>query len=195
MKSLPSFTMHLAVARLVDPSRRPLYFIGALAPDAMRYPEKEAAHLRYEADRAAALAELAHKTDPGDDFAEGVLVHLYTDWLWDTTQLRAYRNQADPGDCNWFKRYQHETKLASSWLYWNEPWAAPLWEAMLAVPPEDYGAFAGIAPEEIHSLMRNGRGWLKENRVGPSGFYTPGMVEEFIKTTAKNYISWRSNAC
>ena len=192
---MPSFAIHLAVARRVAPARSALYFIGALAPDAMDYPAKEHAHLRYEADRAAALAQLARATNPGDDFAEGVLVHLYTDWLWDETQLQAYRNEMGADDPMWFKRYQKETGLASSWLYWNEPWAAPLLEAMLAVPLEGYGLFAGISPEKIHGLMRNWRDWLSANPVGPSGFYQPEIVEEFVKTTANNYITWRSNAC
>jgi len=186
--------MHLAVARCMDATRLPLYFVGAMAPDAMNYPEKEYAHMRYEPDRGAALAELARATNPADDFAEGALVHLYTDWLWDETQLKRYREH-DQRDPLWFKRYQHETKLASSWLYWNEAWAAPLWEAMLAVPLEHYGKFAGIASEEIHALMQNGCGWLKENRVGPSAFYPPELVEEFVKETAENYITWRSNIC
>jgi len=186
--------IHLAVARLADAARKPLYFIGTLAPDAMSYPEKETAHLRYEPDRGAALAELARLTDPGDDFAEGVLVHLYTDWKWDTTQLKRYREH-DRRDAMWFKRYQHETKLASAWIYRSEAWALALWEAMAAVPMEQYGSFAGITPQNITDYLLRNSSRLEESKGGPpSAFYPPEMVGEFISKTAKDYQAWRLQA-
>jgi len=195
VKSLPNFTIHLATARLVDQNRGPLFFVGALAPDAMDYPAKEHGHMRYAPDRAAAMAELARATDPADDFAEGVLVHYYTDWLWDTTHLLRYKNQANTNTAAWVKPYHHETKLASSWIYWNEPWAPPLWESMLALPPESYGKLPGIAPQDIHALMTRGHRWILKHRGPPSTFYPPEVVEEFAQTTAQNYITWRSNLC
>jgi len=186
--------IHLLTAQLFKETaeeRGVEFFVGSLAPDAMHYPEKEHLHLRCVADRAAAMANLARNTDPEDDFAEGVLLHLYTDWQWDQTHLQNFRNSADKSDKQWFKHYQRETGLASSWFYWNNPWAARLWEDMLALPTERYGKMDGIAPEHIRALLVNAHRWLSENQVGPSAFYPPEVVDQFAQETASNYQTWR----
>ncbi|MCL2446585.1 MAG: hypothetical protein FWD06_07455 [Oscillospiraceae bacterium] len=186
---MPSFSMHLAVARAVNAARTPLYFVGALAPDAMDYPHKEQLHFRTCEYRADELAKLAHATDPADDFAEGILVHLFTDWLWDTTHMMHYREH-DPSD-DWWRRYQAHTGEASSHIYYTEPWAQPLWQAMLAVPQENYGTIAGITPQDITNLMQGEMRRVQRVR-GPSAFFFPQLVEAFIAQAAQDYIAWRN---
>jgi hypothetical protein len=180
--------MHLAVARAVDSTRPPLYFVGALAPDAMAYPYKEHLHLRTCENRVAQLAECAHATDPADDFAEGVLVHLFTDWLWDGTHMMRYREQDNEWD--WWKGYQAHTGEASSHLYYNEPWAQPLWQAMLALPQESFGKLPGITPQDITHLMQGEMQRVQRVR-GPSTFFFPQLVDEFIAHAAQEYVKWR----
>ena len=192
---MPSFMIHLLTARLADQSRGPLYFIGNLAPDAQNsFQLKEHAHLRDCPDRGAALAEFARGIDPAEDFAEGVLLHLYTDWRWDTTQLRRYRDTVeDLASYAWVKDYRRETWLASSWLYRTHSWAPGMWKDMLAIPRKNYGALDGIAPGEIFSLLDNGRQRLEDNRGPPSQFYTTEIVETFAKETAVSYMTWRQS--
>jgi len=185
---LPSFSIHLAVARAVDAARTPLYFVGALAPDAMDYPHKEHLHFRTCDNRADELVKLARATDPTDDFAEGVLVHLFTDWLWDTTQLTRYR-QHDQSD-DWWRSYQSHTGEASSHIYYTEPWAQPLWQAMLAVPQGEFGSIAGIAPQDITNLMQGEMRRVQRVR-GPSTFFPPELVADFVAHAAQAYVAWR----
>lgn len=185
---MPSFSMHLAVARAVDAARSPLYFVGALAPDAMNYPHKEHLHFRSCENRADELAKLARATGPADDFAEGVLVHLYTDWLWDTTHLARYREHDQSED--WWKQYQTQTGEASSHIYYTEPWAQPLWQAMLAVPQQSFGNFADITPQAITNLMQGEMRRVQRVR-GPSDFFPPQLVDEFITQAAQEYRRWR----
>jgi len=181
--------MHLAVARAVDAARSPLYFVGALAPDAMNYPHKEHLHLRMCENRAEELAKLAAAIKPTDDFAEGVLVHLFTDWLWDTTHQVRYR-QHDQSD-DWWRHYQAHTGEASSHIYYTQPWAQPLWQAMLALPQESFGTLPGIAPQDITNLMQGEMRRVQRVR-GPSAFFPPKMVDEFIAQAAQDYVAWRS---
>jgi len=186
--------IHCLAARHVALTRGPLFYVGNLAPDAMHYPDKERLHLRLCDDRAAALSALARRSDPADDFAEGVLLHLYTDWLWDGTHLRRYRDSQDPGDPMWFKRYQHETGLASAWLYRNHGWAPALWESMLAVPMSDYGALEGVTPESIASYLTRNSRLLAESNGPPSRVYPPELAEDFAQETARRYQSWRAKS-
>jgi len=183
--------IHCLVARYAYPSRGPLLYIGNLALDAMHYPAKERLHLRLCDDRSMALTQRARSTDPGDDFAEGVLLHLYTDWLWDTTHLQEYRDKADPDDTNWFRRYQHETGLASVHLYHSHGWAPLLWESMLAVPICDYSALKDIAPESITNYLLHNSRQLAGSKGLPSEVYPPALAEGFAKEAAAKYLGWR----
>ena len=190
---MPSFMIHLLTAKMVGDTRGPLFFIGNLAPDAQNdFARKECTHLRDCPDRGAALAAIARATDPADAFAEGALLHLFTDWRWDTTQLRRYLDTVeDTRDFTWVDRYRRETALASAWLYWNCEWAPRIWMDMLTVPQKNYGNLEDITPEDIYDLLANAHEWLKNNRGPPSQFYTPELVEAFVKTTAENYMKWR----
>ena len=140
--------------------------------------------------RTGELIKLAQATDPADDFAEGVLVHLFTDWLWDTTHQANYRQLDDEPD--WWLRYQAHTGEASSHIYFTEPWAQPLWQAMLAVPQEIYGTLEGITPQDITNLMQGEMRRVQRVR-GPSALYTPAVVEKFIADAAEKYIVWRQD--
>ena len=190
---MPSYMIHLLAARLADDTRGPLYYVGSLAPDACRssWREKDHAHLRDHPDRAQALAAIARRVDPGDDFAEGALLHLYVDWKWDTKHLRRWLDVNDAGDYQWVEGYKNEISLASAWLYWSHDWAPGLWESMLATKPGDYGELEGIAPEDIYSLMSRGHRWLREHKGPPSAFYPPDVAERFARETAKGYRAWR----
>ena len=190
---MPSSMIHLHIARLVNDTRSPLYFVGSLAPDALDTREKDHTHLRDRPDRAEALAALARATNPADDFAEGVLLHLYADWRWDVTHLRRWLDTVeDKTDFTWVKGYRREIALASAWLYWNKAWAPPLWQAMEQVPARKYGALELIAPEDITDYITGSHAWIETQQASPpSEFYTPDMAEDFARETASSYQSWR----
>jgi hypothetical protein len=109
--------IHLQTAHLLRGGRSILFCLGAVAPDAIEdWRAKDPTHLRDVPDREAALAEIARQTDPDDDFAEGALLHLYADRLWDEDQLA--RHWASMGGRpiggDWVPAYRNEISAASS---------------------------------------------------------------------------------
>jgi hypothetical protein len=186
--------IHLLTARHFCAGGTPLFYIGAVAPDALEdWRAKDRTHLRNRPDRAAALARLAKGTAPGEGFHEGALLHLYTDWLWDETQLRRWLDSSGGrlGESGWVPAYRREISLASSWVYRHSDWSLPLWEGMLAVPQERYGALPGVTPEEIRDYLTHNFAWLEGNPGPPSAFYPPAEVEAFAESAAAAYAGWR----
>lgn len=101
---MPGSMVHLLMARKVNPKDSILFYIGNIAPDAVtNWKEKDVTHFRNLPDRSEALATLARQTSPSDDFAEGVLLHLYMDWRWDTL-VRHEFIKATGSD--WFTKYR-----------------------------------------------------------------------------------------
>jgi len=149
--------------------------------------------LRGVPDRAAALAQIARETDPRDDFAEGALLHLYTDWRWDTRQLERYwaslGGRPEGGD--WVPAYRREISLASAWIYRHSPWARPLWEELLALPPARYGPLPGMKRNDIRAYLTRNFQWHEENPGPPSAFFPPEEVEAFVLETVEGYRAWR----
>jgi hypothetical protein len=181
---------HLQLARLVRPAGSALFFLGTVAPDAVRgWHEKDASHFRDLTDRMPALSALARET--AGDFAEGALLHFYLDWRWDTTYLRAYQQRAGNG---WFASYREEIAQAGSWAFHRASWAAEIWAAMEDVPLRDYGVTRGAAAEEVRAFLERNHRWHRENCIGPSGAFPPEMTEAFLARTAVEYVLWREAA-
>ena len=194
---MASCMIHLLTAHLLSPDRGPLFYIGAVAPDALDdWRAKDRTHLRDQPDRAAALARLAAETAPGEGFHEGALLHLYTDWLWDAAQLRRWLDSSGGrlGESGWVPAYRREISLASGWIYHHGGWCRPLWEGMLAVPPGQYGALPVISPEDIRGYLTHNFAWHEGNPGPASAFYPPEEMEAFAQGAAAAYALWRMGA-
>jgi len=192
---MPSCMIHLHSAHLLRNGRGALFCAGAVAPDAIDdWRAKDRTHLRGVPDRLARLAAIAQATDPRDDFAEGVLLHLYADWLWDSNQLERYwaslGGRPEGGD--WVPAYRNEISLASAWIYRRSPWAGALWEELLALPPERYGPLPGMDRSDIRAYLTRNFRWLEEHPGPPSAFYPPREVEGFVLGAVEGYKMWRS---
>jgi len=189
--------IHLHAAHLLREGRGVLFCLGAVAPDAIEdWRAKDHTHLRDVPDRAAALAEIALHTDSRDDFAEGALVHMYADWLWDRDQLERYWASLGgrPAGGGWVPAYRGEISLASAWIYHRSPWARPLWEELLAVPPESYGPLPGMEREDIRAYLTRNFQWHEEHKPGvPSAFYPPREAEAFVLGAVEGYGMWRAH--
>jgi len=186
--------IHLLTAHIAAPGADALFYIGAVAPDALDdWRVKDRTHLRDKPDRAAALAELARETAPGEGFREGALLHLYADWLWDESCLRRWLESCGGrlGESDWVAAYRREISLASGWVYHHGGWCRPLWEEMLAVPQEAYGALPMVSPEDIRDYLTRNHAWHEANPGPASAFYPPGEVETFAAGAAAAYSRWR----
>jgi len=187
--------IHLHTAQLLRGGRGVLFCVGAVAPDAIDdWRIKDTTHLRDDPDRLAALTKIAQKTDPRDDFAEGALLHLYADWLWDKDQLERYWASLGgrPEGSDWVPAYRNEISLASRWTYHHSPWARPLWEELLAVPQDQYSPLPGMEKKDIRAYLTRNFRWHENNPGPPSAFYPPEEAEAFVLETAEGYQAWRS---
>ena len=197
---VPSCMIHLHTAQLLRGSRGILFCLGAVAPDAIEdWRVKDRTHLRDVPDREAALVSLARETDPDDDFAEGALMHLYTDWLWDEDQLARYwaamgggaSRGGRPEGGAWVPAYRNEISLASGWIYHHNFWARPLWEELLAVPPEQYSSLPGMEKRDIRDYLTRNFRWHEEHPGPPSVLYPPEEAQAFVRAAVEGYTKWR----
>ncbi len=186
---MPGSMIHLLMAHKVKPEGSTLFYAGNLAPDAVTNREdKDITHFRDLQDRSGALAALALQTPPSDDFAEGVLLHLYTDWRWDILARDEFIKTAG-GD--WFPEYRKEISLASWYAFHHTDWANGLWERMDRCEASEYGKIPGATAEEFEDFICRNKKWHMENDSGPSTVFTPEFIEEFIHKIAEEYTQWK----
>ncbi len=138
---MPGSMIHLLMAHKVNPEGSTLFYAGNLAPDAVgNRRDKDITHFRDLPDRSEALAALALHTPPSDDFAEGILLHLYTDWRWDILARDEFIKTAG---CDWFPKYRKEISLSSWYAFHHTDWAKDLWERMDLCDASEYGKSGG----------------------------------------------------
>lgn len=188
---MPGLMIHLHVARKVNPRGSTLFYSGNLAPDAVtNWKDKDITHFRNLPDRSEALATLANQTSPSDDFSEGILLHLYVDWRWDTLARDEFIKKTDGG---WFTKYREELSHADSYLFHHTDWAKDLWEQMDLIHAFEYGPIPGATAEELKDFISCNNKWYKNNNTEASTAFTPEFINEFISKIADEYIQWRIN--
>lgn len=184
---MPSSGVHLLVAHKIKPQGSDLFFTGSIAPDAVEgRQKKDKSHFRDVEDRHTALVALAQKTT--GDFSEGVLLHLYTDWKWDTTILKEFIEKTGDG---WFLISRNEGGLTSNHLFHSTKWIKPIFDRIITVNPDDYGEILGTSAENIKLFITQAHKWHTENITGPSSAFPPDVVDAFISQTAEEYLRWR----
>ena len=182
--------LHLLMAHKIKPKGGILFYIGSIAPDAVaNWKDKDITHFRNLTDRSEALENLALQTSPSDDFAEGVLLHLYMDWRWDTLARDEFIKKID-GD--WFIKYRKELSLSSSYAFHNADWAKNLWEQMELLDSSEYGKTPGATVEELKDLICRNNKWHNDNNMEPSTYFTPEFIEKFINQVGDEYTQWRT---
>jgi len=178
------------MAHKVRPEGSILFYIGNIAPDAVTdWRNKEITHFRNLPDRSEALANLARKTSPSDDFAEGVLLHLYFDWRWDILVRDEYI-KTTTGE--WFPKYRKEVIYASSYAFHNTGWAKSIWEQMDSFDSSKYGKIPGATSDELKEFIRLSNIWHNENNTGPSAAFPQEFIDEFISKIADEYTQWKT---
>jgi len=181
--------IHLLVAHKVKPDGSILFYLGNLAPDAVaNWKVKDITHFRNIPDRSEALAALARQTSPTDDFAEGILLHLYTDWRWDILARDEFIKIIGS---DWFKKYREEISFTGSFAFHSTDWAKDMWNAMELYDASEYGKIPGATAEELKDFIRRNNKWHHDNNLDPSTAFPPEFVDEFIRKTADEYTRWR----
>ncbi len=186
---MPALMIHLLVAHKINPEGSAAFYVGNFAPDAVsNWKDKDITHLRNLTDRSEAMAALALQTSPTDDFAEGVLLHLYTDWKWDIIARDKFIKETD-GD--WFQKYRNEIRLASSYLFHHTDWAKCRWNQIELFHESGYGKIPGATAQELKAFITRNHKWHIENNIGPSTFFTPMFIDKFINELAEEYPKWK----
>lgn len=185
---MPGSMVHLLAAERVNPRGSALFLLGNIAPDAVAdWHDKDITHFRNLADRRPALKALAHET--AGDFAEGVLLHLFVDWKWDTTVRQDYIDKS--GD-DWFSGYRNELSLSGSYAFHHTDWATGVWQQMDSLAIETFGETPCASAQEVKDFVRRNHRWHIENAVGPSLAFPPSVIDRFTAQVANEYIRWRA---
>lgn len=185
---MPGSMIHLLLANKVDPTGSVFFYLGNIAPDAVvDWNEKEITHFRNLPDREIALKDLAVKTCPTDDFAKGVLLHLYFDWMWDILVRHDFINKVG---ADWFSKYREELSFASSYAFHNTDWAKQVWHQMDLCDISEYGEITGATHKQIKEFVSRNNKWHNDNIIGPSTAFTPTLIDTFTTQIANGYNEW-----
>ena len=183
---MPGSMIHLLAAHEVNPNGSAMFYLGNIAPDAVAdWHDKDSTHFRDLDDRGPALKLLAERT--ADDFAEGVLLHLYFDWKWDTAVRQKFIDKI--GDA-WFTPYRKELSLAGSYAFHHTEWAKQVWDDMDSLDAGSYGETPRASAMDVKDFVSRNNKWHNENVKGPSPAFPADMIYEFIENTVKEYAEW-----
>jgi hypothetical protein len=184
---MPGTMIHLLVAKKIRPKGSTLFFLGNIAPDAVdgRY-NKEITHFRNMKDRQPAL--IAFAKNSFDDFSEGVLLHLFVDWKWETEVMQEYAE--DMNTHEGFITYRDEMSLVSSYAFHNTNWAKQLWADMDLFDVDSYGNTPGASASDVKKYFADRYKWHNENITEPSKVFSPSLIEEFASACAEQYFKW-----
>ena len=187
---MPSSMVHLLVAHDYNPDSPAEFWAGNIAPDCIaEMRERERFHLRDMPDRERALREFEASVRAGEVFAEGVLLHLFTDWKWDEGPMREYILSHDPD--NWHPSYRDEIGLLSARLYHDNAWSKQVWADMLDCDIAEFVKTDQIKPEALSSMLRKANAFHLANPGAQPAFYSAEAVAAFASETADTYRGWR----
>jgi len=188
---MPGTMVHLFVAKKIRPQGSALFYLGNIAPDAVdgRY-NKEITHFRNMKDRQPSLIALAKNSF--DDFSEGVLLHLFVDWKWETDVIQ--KHFGDISTHEGFIAYRDEMSLVSSYAFHNTKWAKQVWADMDFFDVNNYGNTPGASVTDVKDYLADRYKWHNETITEPSKVFSPNMIEEFASTCADEYSKWRASS-
>ena len=180
---MPGSMIHLIVAKKVNPDGNTRFYLGNIAPDAVvDWHDKDITHFRNLSDRRPSLISLAKETK--DDFAEGVLLHLYFDWKWDIIIRQKF---IDKTGNNWFSPYRYELSLAGSYAFHHTEWAEQLWNDMDLLESTNYGATPRASIVDVKDFVSRNKRWHNENILTPSAAFPPDVISNFTTQIAEEY--------
>lgn len=181
--------IHLMMAYKMNPNGSALYYVGNVAPDAVSdWKNKDITHFRNLEDRREALSHLASQSDPSNEFAEGILMHLFLDWKWDIKARDLFISKTKT---DWFPKYREEISKASSYAFHHTRWAKEIWDMMESCDPAEYSAIPGATAQECKDLIVKNYKWHRENKTRRSRAFPPKFIKSFIDKTIEEYTEWK----
>lgn len=187
---MPTYFIHLSVAKKVSPNAGLDFFIGNLAPDSVSRKEKDINHFRNEPDMESALKKFAQTKNMKNEYLKGFLLHLFVDWKWNNTILANFKK--NEGN-DWYKKYYDEGGLIESYGSHNAEWVYKLREQMNLCNSFNYVETEFVTKEGIKAMFENSNSWKIENKTKPSTAFPPELIEKFASDTADDFIKWFSD--
>lgn len=183
---MPSSMIHLCFAKKVRPDGNALFYLGNIAPDAVKdWHVKDITHFRNLKDRQPALIKLVKETK--GNFAEGILFHLYLDWKWDTIIRPKFIEKTG---ADWFVPYRKELSLAGSYSFHHTEWAKQVWNDMDAIDIHAYDATPCASVEDVIDFVSRNNKWHHENITEQSPAFPPELIEDFLTCIATEFVEW-----
>jgi len=187
---MPTYFIHLSVAKKVNPNAGLDFFIGNLAPDSVSGEDKAINHFRNKPDMELSLKKFAKTIDMTNDYLKGFLLHLFVDWKWDNSILADFAKIEGDG---WYKKYYYEGGLIESYGHHNSKWAYNLREQMNSCDNFNYVEAGSVTKEGVKAMFRHSSSWKIENEDEPSTAFPPQLIERFATDTADSFIKWLSD--
>jgi len=186
---MPSTMIHLAIAREYEVKVLPSFYIGNIAPDAVyTREEKDIIHFRNNKDRYKLLYEFKNKLNLEHPFNLGYLLHLYTDYKWDNSALKEFTKTIV--DEQWFMPYREEIALAGGYLFHSNHWSEDIYKKMMNCDTTSYIDGYNVDIDNIKEYINRTYRWNQKNNIGPSKFYTPLYITEFINKVIVDFNRW-----
>lgn len=187
---MPCAMMHLLCARLYDDDAPVAFYIGNEAPDCMDIRElKDVSHFRiYTDDRNEKLIEYARTLDLQDPYQLGVLLHLYTDMLWDFGPMKAHREAYNGND--WFHDYRRQIRLIGTEMYKRFEWSKQSWADMAEAPTYLYDALCTFPSDKIKDYVTFNKNRDRSNENGESPEFPHDQMVDFCRNTAISFKEW-----
>lgn len=183
---MPGSMIHLIVAKKVRPNASDLFYLGNIAPDTVNdWRMKDITHFRNLENREPALINLAKESY--NDFNEGMLLHLYFDWKWDTIVREKFIEQVGE---DWFSAYRKEISRIGSYAFHHIYWAKELWNNMDSVAISDYCEVPYATSDELKDFVHRNNVWHNENIREKSDYFSPELIDAFTTQVAKEFIEW-----
>lgn len=187
---MPCAMMHLLCARLYDEDAPIAFYIGNEAPDCMDIRElKDVSHLRiYTDNRNEKLIEYAHTLMLCDPYQLGVLLHLYTDMLWDFGPMKKHR-ESYKGD-DWFHDYRRQIRLIGTEMYKRFEWSKQMWSDMAEAPTYLYNTLTSFPSDKIKDYITFNKNRDRSDENGESPDFPHELMVEFCRNTVNSFKDW-----
>jgi len=190
---MPTYMIHLCVARKFNPEANIDFYIGNLAPDSVAGEDKHISHLRNASDMESALKEFALRINTENEYLKGVLLHLFVDWQWNDILILPDFIKKNGDD--WYQKYYDESGLTEHYLYHNTDWAYELWEQMDLCDDFDFVETKFIVKDNIKDLIKGYRGrrrnnWEIETKIKPSTEFHLLLINKFADDVVAYFNNW-----